>query len=165
MPNILGVFIHSDADTTLPNYSIRLLGHDIFEQNDAVELLLRNCPCETGRYGRSRLVAELTQIQDLPIYTQFFGAFVDEIGLVGVGGIKATDWASNTHVLFLAAVEKAYRGQGIGTALEDARLKWLKANFDHGRCLVSTRHEKRFSRRHFKTLSKLEDKYLMLLEF
>lgn len=159
------MFINLDCVKTLPKYYIRPLGNDILEQNSAVELLLRNCPCESGRYGRSRLVAELTSVQEAPLYTQFFGAFTDEIGLVGVGGVKASDWASNTHVLFLAAVEKAYRGQGIGTALEDARLEWLRANFDYGRCLVSTRHEKRFSRRHFKTLSKLDDRHLMMLEF
>lgn len=150
---------------TLLKYIVRPIRNDILEQNSAVELLLRNCPCESGRYGKGRLVAEITQIQDFPVYTQFFGAFIDEIGLVGIGGVKATDWASNTHVLFLAAVEKAYRGQGIGTALEDARLEWLKTNFDHGRCLVSTRHEKRFARRHFKTLSKLDERHLMMLEF
>lgn len=146
-------------------YYIRPLKLDSTEQNEAVELLIRNCPCESGRYGKNRLVAELYAVQVAPVYSQFFGAFMNDIGLVGVAGIKATDWASNTHVLFLAAVEKAYRGQGIGTALEDARLEWLKSNYDHGRCLVSTRHEKRFSRRDFKTMSKLDDKYLMLLEF
>ena len=150
---------------TLPTYTIRPLNQASPEANEAVELLLRNCPCESGRYGEKRLVAELTSVPVPPVYSQFFGAFIDEIGLVGVGGIKATDWASNTHVLFLAAVEKAYRGQGIGTALENARLQWLKSNYDHGRCLVSTRHEKRFSRRGFKTMSKLDDRYLMLFEF
>lgn len=149
----------------MPKYIIRPLRHDISEQNAALELLMRNCPCESGRYGKNRLVAELGAVQVAPFYALFFGAFIDQLGLVGVGGIKATDWASNTHVLFLAAVEKNFRGQGIGTALEDARLDWLKSNFAHGRCLVSTRHEKRFSCRDFKTLSKLDDKYLMLLDF
>lgn len=149
----------------MSTYTIRPLNQAGSEANEAVELLLRNCPCESGRYGKKRLVAELNLEPEPPVYSHFFGAFIDEIGLVGVGGIKATDWASNTHVLFLAAVEKAYRGQGIGTALEDARLEWLKSNHNHGRCMVSTRHEKRFARRGFKIMSKLDDKYLMLLEF
>lgn len=161
----MGLLINLDPDKILSKYIIRPLKHDSPEANEAVELLIRNCPCESGRYGKSRLVAELCTVQMTPIYSQFFGAFMNDIGLVGVGGIKATDWASNTHVLFLAAVEKVYRGQGIGTALEDARLEWLKDHYDQGRCLVSTRHEKRFSRRGFKTISKLDDKYLMLLDF
>lgn len=161
----MGVLIHLDPVKILSKYLIRPLKPDSSEAIEAVELLIRNCPCESGRYGKNRLVVELCTVHTAPIYSQFFGAFVDDVGLVGVGGIKAADWASNTHVLFLAAVEKAYRGQGIGTALENARLEWLKAHYDQGRCLVSTRHEKRFSRRDFKTISKLDDKYLMLLEF
>jgi GNAT superfamily N-acetyltransferase len=67
--------------------------------------------------------------------------------MVGVGGLKSADWASSTHILYLSAVEPAYRGLGIGRALVAARIEWIMDRNREGRILVSTTRPKRY--RHF----------------
>ena len=132
---------------------------------DAVNLLLTNCPSESDRYEKKRLVAEIRTVDKLPFYRKFFGAYDADGKLIAVGGIKAADWASDTHILYMMAVEKDHRGKGIGSELERIRLQWVRDNFPHGRCLVSTKHKKRFLRWDFKVVSAINDRFLMLLEF
>jgi hypothetical protein len=101
----------------------------------------------------------------MPFYRKFFGAYDVDGVLIGVGGIKAADWASDTHILYMMAVDINHRGKGIGTDLEAIRIKWILDNFNRGRCLVSTKHKKRFERWDFKTVSEIDKRHLMLLEF
>ncbi|MGZ8927652.1 MAG: GNAT family N-acetyltransferase [Methylobacter sp.] len=149
----------------MKTYTIRLLDATPIALSDAVDLIASNCPSESERYEKSRLVAEINPVDAQPFYRKFFGAFHPGGTLIGVGGIKAADWASDTHILYLMAVEKAHRGQGVGTGLEKARIEWVLNNFNHGRCLVSTKHKKRFVRWGFKEVSEIDDRYLMFLEF
>lgn len=87
--------------------------------------------------------------------------------MVGVGGIKAADWASDTHILYLSAVAEHARGQGIARSLIAARIAWTMENFPHGRLLVSTARPRRFTRLGFRLMGKQEagGRRLMLLEF
>ncbi|MGJ0516241.1 MAG: GNAT family N-acetyltransferase [Methylomicrobium sp.] len=149
----------------MKTYTIHPLDANPIALSDAVDLLLSNCPSESDRYEKCRLVTELCPAETLPFYRKFFGAYLTDGTLIGVGGIKAADWASDTHILYLMAVDKAHRDQGVGTDLEKSRIEWLLNNFNHGRCLVSTRHKKRFVRWGFKGVSEIDDRYLMLLEF
>ena len=61
------------------------------------------------RYGRERLVEQLAPAA-MPFYRRFFVAR-RQGELVGVGGIKAADWASDTHILYLDAVAEHARGR------------------------------------------------------
>jgi GNAT superfamily N-acetyltransferase len=131
----------------------------------AVELLCANCPSESERYEKSRLVTELCPSAKLPFYRKFFGAYDLDETLIGVGGIKAADWASDTHILYMMAVDKDHRGKGVGSDLESIRIQWLRDNFPRGRCLVSTIHKKRFERWDFEAVSEINGRYLMILEF
>jgi GNAT superfamily N-acetyltransferase len=149
----------------MKTYTIRPLEATPIALSDAVDLLLSNCPSESERYEKSRLVKEICPVDTLPFYRKFFGAYHSNGALIGVGGIKAADWASDTHILYLMAVDKAHRGQGVGTDLETIRIQWVRDHFSHGRCLVSTKHEKRFERRGFKTVSEIGHRHLMVFEF
>ncbi len=104
-------------------------------------------------------------MEALPFYRKFFGAYHADGTLIAVGGVKAADWASDTHILYMMAVDKDHRGKGIGSDLEKARIQWVRDNFSNGRCLVSTKHKKRFERWDFKVVSEVNDRYLMILEF
>lgn len=146
---------------------------------------------DTDRYPLARIAQEL-QPGITPFFRQFFVAwqYVDGVEkIVGVGGIKAADWASDLAVLYLSAVLPQARGQGIGRALVTARLDWLrqqKRQKAHGRVMVSTQKLRRFKSLGFKVVSATpplsrsadnrqpnqgliarEDgrRYLMLLEF
>ena len=132
---------------------------------DAVNLLNSNCPSESERYEKNRILNELSSANELPFYKQFFGAYDLAGTLIGVGGVKAADWASDTHILYMMAVEKDHRGQGVGSDLEITRINWLRENFSSGRCLVSTRHKKRFERWDFRCVSEVNNRHLMILEF
>lgn len=146
-------------------FSIRPLNNNAQDLTAAIDLLTRNCSSESGRYDQNRLSAEIVPIDSPTFYKKFYGAYDLEQQLIGVGGIKAADWASDTHILYMMAVEKAHRGQGVGSALEKIRIQWLRDNFKHGRCLVSTKHQKRFERWHFIAISEINQRQLMLLEF
>lgn len=146
-------------------YKIRDLDSTNGGLSEAVTLLLSNCPDDSGRYARNRLEKELFPIDAGPLYRKFFGAYAVQGSLIGVGGIKAADWASDTHILYLMAVDRTHRGKGVGTALEKARIYWVRDKFSHGRLLVSTKHKKRFERWDFKVVSEVNDKQLMVLEF
>jgi predicted N-acetyltransferase YhbS len=117
------------------------------------------------RYGRERLVEQLAPAA-MPFYRRFFVAR-RQGELVGVGGIKAADWASDTHILYLSAVAEHARGQGIARALIHTRIAWLMENYAHGRLLVSTARTRRFTRLGFRMAGKHDagGRRLMLLEF
>ena len=149
----------------MKTYIIRPLDNTPHTLSDAVNLLSSNCPNESDRYEKSRLETEIFSEDKLPFYRKFFCAYNADGLFIGVGGIKAADWASDTHILYLMAVDKDHRGKGVGTDLEKARIEWLLSNFNHGRCLVSTKRKKRFVRWGFKVVSEINDRYLMILEF
>ncbi len=149
----------------MKTYTIRPLDNTSTALSGAVNLLCSNCPSESERYEKSRLVTEICSLDELPFYRKFFGAYDFDGTLIGVGGVKAADWASDTHILYMMAVEKDHRGKGVGSELESIRIQWVQDNFPCGRCLVSTKHKKRFERWKFKTVSEVNNRYLMLLEF
>lgn len=149
----------------MKTYKIRTLDNSSHSRSEAINLLCSNCPVESDRYEKGRLIEEVSTIETLPFYRRFFGAYDAADKLVGVGGIKASDWASDTHILYMMAVAQPYRGQGIGSDLENARIQWVRENFPHGRCLVSTRHKKRFMRWGFESVSEISGRYLMIMEF
>lgn len=84
----------------MKTYTIRPLDNTSTALSDAVNLLSSNCPSESERYEESRLATELCQVDTLPFYRKFFGAYDFDGTLIGVGGIKAADWASDTHILY-----------------------------------------------------------------
>ena len=134
----------------------------------AVEVL-HGCYAGSDRYTVSRLTDELKPV-GLPLYRQFFVATVRSKGekrVIGVGGVKAADWASNTHILYLSAVHPDFRNRDIGRRLVKARVEWLGAQFDGGRILVSTAKLERFKQFGFKPVSKSCDKgrAIMMMEF
>lgn len=149
----------------MKNYTIRPLDNTPIAISDAISLLFSNCPSESERYEKSRLITDVCIVDTLPFYKKFFGAYNADNTLIGIGGIKAADWASDTHILYMVAVEKAHRGKGVGSSLETARIQWMQENFTHGRCIVSTKHKKRFERWDFKIVSEVNNRYLMILEF
>ncbi|WP_326526068.1 GNAT family N-acetyltransferase [Dokdonella sp.] len=117
------------------------------------------------RYSRARITEQLTPAAQ-PFYRHFLIArHADEV--VGIGGIKAADWASDTHILYLSAVTEHARGQGIARALIAARIAWAMENFTTGRLLVSTARPRRFARLGFRLMGKQEaaGRRLMLMEF
>lgn len=149
----------------MKTYTIRPLDDTPQALAAAVNLLSANCPSESERYEKNRLVAEINSVEEQPFYKKFFAAYDFDGTLIGAGGIKAADWASDTHILYMMAVDEAHRGKGVGSGLEAARIQWLRDNFAHGRCLVSTKHKKRFERWDFKIIDEINNRYLMILVF
>lgn len=127
--------------------------------------MLSGCFTEKARYAVKRLNEELSA-SSMPLYRKFFVA-VHEGAIVGGGGVKAVDWASNTHVLYLSAVTPDFRSRGIGKSLVQMRLDWLKRNFGLGRVLVSTQKIERFKSFGFKQMCEPSDdgRVIMLKEF
>lgn len=127
--------------------------------------LLATCFADRERYSVQRLAEEIKQTQ-MPFYRKFFIAEYQGI-VVGVGGIKALDWASDTHALYLSSVAPTFRNRGIGKALVKARLHWLEKNFQSGRVLVSTQKIERFKSFGFKGMSQpsRDGRVIMLKEF
>jgi GNAT superfamily N-acetyltransferase len=149
----------------MKTYTIGQLDDTALAMSAAVNLLAANCPNESERYEENRLVAEIATLDALPFYRKFFAAYDLDGNLIGVGGLKAADWASDTHILYMMAVDINHRGKGVGSDLEKARIQWVRDNFSSGRCLVSTKHKKRFERWDFKVVSEVNNRYLMMLEF
>lgn len=117
------------------------------------------------RYPAQRISEEL-QPATPPQYRQFIVVW-HEGRLVGAGGIKSADWASNSHILYLSAVESRLRGRGIGRALVRARLDWIFERHNNGRILVSTLKPKRYRDMGFREISRKasDAPSLLLLEF
>lgn len=150
---------------TFESYTIRLLEIDDDTITQAVNLLCANCPNESARYDDERLRGEIECLNTRPFYKLFFGAYDSDNSLVAVGGVKAADWASDTHILYTMAVDKAHRGKGLGSKLEWIRIQWVREHFNHGRFLVSTKHKKRFERWDFHVISEINGRHLMMLTF
>lgn len=117
------------------------------------------------RYGLERILEQL-QAAPPPFYRHFF-VCRQQGEVIGVGGVKAADWASDTHILYLSGVAEHARGQGVARALIGARIAWVMENFPHGRLLVSTARSRRFARLGFRLVGKreAEGRRLMLMEF
>ena len=117
------------------------------------------------RYNAARVEREIAA-DDSVFYRRFFVA-MSAGEVLGIGGIKAAEWASHTHILYLSAVSPEQRGRGIGRALIKARLEWLQKSFDAGRILVSASKSRRFRDLGFQEVrnSRVDDKRLMLLRF
>lgn len=127
--------------------------------------LIMNAFGDPERYNYDRVAHEL-RANDPYYYRRFYVAM--EAGeVLGVGGVKAADWASNTHLLYLSAVKPERRGKGIGRALIKARVEWVERTFPFGRILVSTSKAKRYRELGFVEVrnSRLEGRHLMLRRF
>ena len=134
----------------------------------AAEAVLAAAFNDPARYSLARLAEELQERLPTagPYYRCFFVALVDG-EIVGVAGVKAADWASDLHLLYLSAVLPAFRSRGIGRKLVRVRLQWLEKQFGHGRVMVSTRKPKRFHDFGFKAVpqSQMQGRQLMLRRF
>lgn len=138
--------------------------HDMLQLEAAIDLV-ENAFGDPERYGHERIMREML-VEEPPFYRQFFVAIKDG-RLAGVGGVKAADWATKTHLLYLSAVVPEMRGQGIARALLAARVEWLRKRFGTGRVLVSTSRTKRFRELGFVEIrgSKIDGRMLMRLHF
>ncbi|MDP3538798.1 MAG: GNAT family N-acetyltransferase [Azonexus sp.] len=127
--------------------------------------LLFNAFAKPERYSAQRLAEELRGNAS-PYYRQFFIAMTSG-EIIGVGGVKAADWASNTHILYLSAVAPTHRRQGVGRALIKARIDWLEKTFDSGRILVSSSKTKRFREHGFSPIRKsdVDGQHLLIRRF
>lgn len=132
---------------------------------DACATLIANAFADPERYNLERIRREL-RCDDPVHYRRFFIA-VENGQIIALGGVKAADWASRTHILYLSAVAPEKRGRGIGRALIKARLDWLKATFKSGRILVSATKTRRFRDLGFRELRNghIDGKHLMLSRF
>jgi predicted N-acetyltransferase YhbS len=129
---------------------------------EASTTLIVNAFADPARYSVDRVRRELSH--DDPVFYRRFFIAADEGEVVGVGGVKAADWASKTHILYLSAVAPERRGQGIGKALIKARIDWLEATFKSGRILVSATKLRRFRDLGFSELrhGRIDGKHLLL---
>ena len=132
---------------------------------EASVTLIVNAFGDPERYSATRVARELHS-DDPVFYRQFFVAM--EAGeVLAVGGVKAADWASKTHILYLSAVTPERRGKGIGRALIKARIEWLEKTFKSGRILVSAAKTRRFRDLGFAEIrnSSLDGRHLLMRRF
>ncbi len=148
-----------------PDFAIVPLDGGDPARQAASAALLENAFGDPERYRHERIVRELVPDDSL-LYRRFFVALRDG-QVLAVGGVKAADWATKTHLLYLSAVAPEQRGQGIGRALLEARLTWIIGHFGSGRILVSTAKAKRFRELGFKEIrgSEVAGRHLMLYRF
>jgi GNAT superfamily N-acetyltransferase len=132
---------------------------------EACTTLLVNAFADPVRYSLERIRRDLQQRETI-FYRQFFVAMAGG-EVLGVGGVKAADWASDTHILHLSAVAPEQRGKGIGRALIAARVAWVEANFARGRILVSTARTRRYRELGFVEIraSRIGNRRLMVRRF
>ncbi|MFN4324906.1 MAG: GNAT family N-acetyltransferase [Azonexus sp.] len=132
---------------------------------EACVTLIVNAFADPERYGAERIRRELST-NDPVFYRRFFIA-IEAGEIIAIGGIKAADWASRTHLLYLSAVAPEKRGRGVGRALITARLDWLEQQFQSGRVLVSTSKTRRFRDLGFREVrdGRIDGKHLMLRRF
>jgi GNAT superfamily N-acetyltransferase len=109
---------------------------------DACVTLIVNAFGDPERYNPKRVAREL--IGDDPVFYRRFFVAMQAGEVLAVGGVKAADWATGTHLLYLSAVAPEKRGKGIGRALIQARIEWIEQTFPSGRILVSTARGRRF---------------------
>ena len=119
-------------------------------REQAARLLLESFD-DTQRYGEERIRRALEATAP-PLYRVALVALTGH-EVVGVGALKAADWASATHILYLSAVAPGFRGRGVARELLRARLEWLQDRFAHGRVLVSTGKQRRFLDSGFRVVS------------
>ena len=127
--------------------------------------LIVNAFADPARYSAERVSRELRG-EDPAFYRRFFVA-IEAGEIIAVGGVKAADWASKTHILYLSAVSPERRGQGIGRAMVKARIDWLEERFDSGRILVSVAKTKRFREMGFNEVRKstIDGRHLLVRKF
>lgn len=132
---------------------------------EASVTLIFNAFADPERYSAERVARELRG--DDPVFYRRFFVAMDAGEIIAVGGVKAADWASSTHILYLSAVTPERRGQGIGRALIKARLEWLAASFKSGRILVSAAKTKRFRALGFSEVrnSAIDGRHLLVRKF
>jgi len=132
---------------------------------EACVTLLTNAFAKPERYSSQRLHEEL-QAHSTLFYRQFFVA-ISAGEIIGVGGVKAADWASHTHLLYLSAVAPEHRSQGVGRALLEARIDWVVQHFKGGRILVSSARSRRFRDLGFSVVRKstIDGRHLMMRRF
>lgn len=135
------------------------------QQLEAAIDLVESAFADPDRYGRERIAQEMLS-ESTAFYRQFFVAL--KAGrIAGVGGVKAADWATRTHLLYLSAVAPERRGQGIARALVEERVAWVERHFGSGRILVSTARTRRFRELGFSEVrdSEVDGRHLMLYRF
>lgn len=153
------------AGATSWDVRIEELTADDVETQEVVARLLCEAFGDELRYDVERIRSQLRPSGGT-FYRQFLVArHGDEV--VGAGGVKGADWASNTHLLYLSAVASDARGRGVAKALVQARIAWVEHRFEAGRILVSTAHKKRFSALGFRAFSKNggDGRVLMIRQF
>lgn len=132
---------------------------------EACTILIENAFGDPERYSCDRVARELRSV-DPYFYRRFFVA-MEGGEVLGVGGVKAADWAANIHILYLSTVKPERRGLGLGRALIQARVEWVERTFPFGRILVSTAKTKRYRELGFVAIrnSRLEGRHLMVRRF
>lgn len=132
---------------------------------EASVTLIVNAFADPKRYSAERVRRELS-LDDPVFYRKFFIATEDN-EVLAVGGIKAADWATRTHILYLSAVAPERRGKGLGRAMIKARIDWVEASFKSGRILVSATKTRRFKDNGFAEIRNgcIDGRHLLMRRF